>query len=611
MIRRAKFELATLRFTLKNKHLLPLALFFFTFFGGTITFAQIDLVRARQALGAGQTAEAIRLLEQYRGSGTSDPEVYNLLGIAYGRAGNNDRALTMFQEFARLAPKRPQAFNNLGAAYLQHGNSEQAEIAFRRALRLDPADIGAMYNLGALLNSQHKYSASQPILERAISRERSPAIAYELAVAFAGNGDRKRSLALLNSMSAPPGESAVSWFRLTGTLNLDEGNREAASRALERATALDPADIASLSALALVRVRENQPELAIALLEKAYTFLPPDQRATRIGSILTAFGAYPQALEVFEQATANDPSSYDALYNIAILKLDKIKDLRGALAAAEAARKAKDSGEIHNLLGDIREAQGQYLDAIHDYQEAVQLDPEIDKFAFDLGAELILHENNSAALTVFEAAATRFPKSARIYLGLGTANFINGRNDESVTAFLKAVDLNPSFEPAYLFLGEAFTFSGARAAEVAGKLATLAARAHQNFSAQYYYAVVLIHQLDEEDNVANIAPAKAALQRASLLKPQDARTSYQWGELYRLQKRLPESIPYYSKAINLDPDLPEPLYKLGQVYTRLGKPGDAKNMFARHKEVLARSEASLYKRSSEIQSFVLKMRSIE
>ena len=90
----------------------------------------------RHALDQGDTTQAIAELEHYRRTHSTDAEVYNLLGIAYGRAGDNERSLAMFKEFARLAPNTPAAYNNLGAAYLRQDNPEQAEVAFRHALRI-------------------------------------------------------------------------------------------------------------------------------------------------------------------------------------------------------------------------------------------------------------------------------------------------------------------------------------------------------------------------------------------------------------------------------------------------------------------------------------------
>ncbi len=100
----------------------------------------------------------------------------------------------------------------------------------------------------------------------------------------------------------------------------------------------------------------------------------------------------------------------------------------------------------------------------------------------------------------------------------------------------------------------------------------------------------------------------ATLNRAAQLRPRDARAYYQMGEVLRLEKRPADSVPYYAKAIALDPDYPEPLYKLGQAYVRLGKHEDAQKMFDRHREVMSKQEANLDRRSSEIQSFIVSMR---
>ena len=131
---------------------------------------QNPLNAVRRELDSGHSAEAIQTLETYRRDHPTDPDVCNLLGIAYDRVGDADKSLQMFQEFARLAPNRPEAFNNLGAAYLRAGNPDRAETAFRRSLTLRPGAVDALYNLGALLNARGKYSESKPLLEQAYRR---------------------------------------------------------------------------------------------------------------------------------------------------------------------------------------------------------------------------------------------------------------------------------------------------------------------------------------------------------------------------------------------------------------------------------------------------------
>ena len=196
-------------------------------------------------------------------------------------------------------------------------------------------------------------------------------------------------------------------------------------------------------------------------------------------------------------------------------------------------------------------------------------------------------------------------------VGLGTSQFLGGKTAEAVNSFLKAVDLDPAFEPAYIFLGEAFSFSGARAGAVAAKLAYFARKRPDSFSVQYYYGAALVKQMDEDKNISQAQPAKTALERAAALQPRDARVYYQMGELSRVERRLPDAVALYEKAVALDPNFPEPLYRAGQAYVRLGRQKEAKEMFARHREVLAKTQANLEHRTSEIQSFVLKMKGAE
>ncbi len=199
---------------------------------------QNPLNAVRRQLDSGHSAEAIPGLESYRRDHPLDPDVCNLLGIAYDRVGEGDKSLEMFEEFARLAPNRPEAFNNLGAAYLRAGNPDQAETAFRRSLALRPGAVDALYNLGALLNARTKYSESKPLLEQAFRLEHSGAIAYELAVAMAGMGNKKDALRILQSATPPKGANAAPWLKLLGAFEFDQGKTCGRIEALDRGHAI-------------------------------------------------------------------------------------------------------------------------------------------------------------------------------------------------------------------------------------------------------------------------------------------------------------------------------------------------------------------------------------
>src|SRR5439155_18766597 len=136
-------------------------------------------------------------------------------------------------------------------------------------------------------------------------------------------------------------------LRLLGTLCLDEGQIPEAREALEHALALAPEDAIASYSLGLVRLKEKRPADALPLLERSLAAADPIQRNLKIGALLTEYGAKREALRQFERAASDDPSSYDALYDVAVLRL-ALKDADGAGKAAERAVGVNSSAEAHN-----------------------------------------------------------------------------------------------------------------------------------------------------------------------------------------------------------------------------------------------------------------------
>ena len=82
--------------------------------------------------------------------------------------------------------------------------------------------------------------------------------------------------------------------------------------------------------------------------------------------------------------------------------------------------KIKDTGELHNLLGQIDEKDGKYVAAANEYETAAHLDPSEDNL-FDWGSEMLLHRTYEPAIAIFQQGTERYPKSPRIFIGLGLA----------------------------------------------------------------------------------------------------------------------------------------------------------------------------------------------
>src|SRR5207302_3254566 len=120
-----------------------------------------------------------------------------------------------------------------------------------------------------------------------------------------------------------------------------------------------------------------------------------------------------------------------------------------ARASIRSLLAARDTAELHQLLGDDEERLGDSLDAVREYQRAAEMNPS-ESDLFDWGAELLAHRAIDPAIQVFSKGNRLFPRSGRMLIGLGVAWYAQGSYDHAADCLCEAADLNPSDPTAYL-----------------------------------------------------------------------------------------------------------------------------------------------------------------
>ncbi len=171
-------------------------------------------------------------------------------GILHAMKNQFDLADQDFQLASKLAPEKNLSYVGLGISYMQTGNLPEAIRTLRQRVREKPGDPMLQYLLGeALVRSgvnprEESFSEAKTALEKAVS---------------------------LNASFAP---SRV----ILAKLDLRENRVDEAVAQLEKALALDPADKAAYSQLALAYRRQGHPEKAAPLLA-ALAKLNEDARA--------------------------------------------------------------------------------------------------------------------------------------------------------------------------------------------------------------------------------------------------------------------------------------------------------------------------------------------
>jgi tetratricopeptide (TPR) repeat protein len=382
---------------------------------------------------------------------------------------------------------------------------------------------------------------------------------------------------------------------------------EKAIEQLRAAVRIKPDSAPARTNLAASLSHAGKTALAGEQFRKALELEPGDYTANHnLGEFYVQAGRLREACPLLERAQQAKPDSYDNGYDLAMADFltGRLEDARKGI---ESLLKLKDTGELHNLLGQIDEKDGKFVEAVKEYDTASHIDPSGDNL-FAWGSELLLHRTYEPAVDVFKFATQRFPDSPRLQIGLGMALYARGLYEESVDALLKAVDLGPDDPRCYQFLARAYDSSPKQADEVIQRFRRYAELQPGNARAQYYYAMSLWKGKRLEQTDPDLKTVEALLKKSIAMDGTFPDAYVQLGNLYADQHEYQQSIPEYERALELDPNLPDAHYRLGTDYVHAGQKDKAQQEFAVYQKLRAEHLAEDDKERAEVQQFVYSAR---
>ncbi len=293
------------------------------------------------------------------------------------------------------------------------------------------------------------------------------------------------------------------------------------------------------------------------------------------------------------------PTNHSAEYDRA-LALKQAGDFSQAREQVRKILEHENTADLHRLLGELDEKLADPLAAVHEYQQAVRLDPREENY-FEWGSELLLHRAVWQAKEVFSEGAAAYPKSARMLTALGTALFASGLYDQAALRVCDASDLNPEDPAPYLFLGKIEKAAPIPLACVEPKLARFVQEQPESAPANYYYAIAISKRHAPQEN----QQAETLLTKAVTIDPKYGEAYLQLGILYFTENNIQKAIAFYSKAIEANSQLGEAHYRLGVAYDRIGESAKAKQQFALHEEIEKRQAAAVELQRRQVKQFLV------
>jgi predicted Zn-dependent protease len=244
-------------------------------------------------------------------------------------------------------------------------------------------------------------------------------------------------------------QNSQAWTGL-GILLYGSGKAEQAGEALQRALNIDPAARRAELFLGLSEADLSQCKQAIPILSKYFASEPAGklQRLTGLALLGCAAGATDPlpALQTVERLKQLYPGDPDVLYESAELYTRLWNESAGELMA-----KHPDSYRVHQLAGEVYEAQNNYDQAIREYSLALQNNPKLPQMHYRIG-QLYLHQGSEEvdekAMNEFRQEKAINPASAVSDLAMADIEVHRHNLDKAKPLYEEAARLDPNLVEA-------------------------------------------------------------------------------------------------------------------------------------------------------------------
>ncbi len=377
---------------------------------------------------------------------------------------------------------------------------------------------------------------------------------------------------------------------------------------LQAAVRLQPGSAPFRTNLAACLNRLGKLTAAEEEFQRVLQLAPNDYTANHnLGEFYIQRGKLSTARPFLQHAQQINPDAYDNGYDLATTYL-LLKQYSAARQLVQSLLLRQNSGELHNLLGQIDEKEGQFVSAANEFESAAHLDPS-ESNLFDWGTELMLHRTYEPAIDVFRTATERYPTAAREFIGLGMALYARGLYEGAVKALLQAADIDPTDARCYLFLSRAYDSSPLQADEVGRRFQQYAQQQPGNALAQFYYAMSVWKGQRFGGSSVDFPFIESLLKKSIALDNTLAQAHFQLGNLYADQHQYERSLPEYLRVLQLDPNLAEAHYRLGTDYTHLGQKDRAQAEYSVYQKLRSEHLAEVERERAEVQQFVYSSKS--
>jgi tetratricopeptide (TPR) repeat protein len=380
-------------------------------------------------------------------------------------------------------------------------------------------------------------------------------------------------LLVVSAASLGAQESFEAEFR-RGLVALNGKDLVQARQSLESASRLKPDNALVWAALAETYLHSKETKQANEAAERAAGLAPADPAVEHALAVFYSetedFKKAAEWERRFAGSSAADPQAPARAAELSLRAGD----------TEQAVQWAKKAGQP-DLLGQAYAAANQPDAAEREFRKAVEQDPKVEAFVFDLGQVQLRRGEFSEALATFEQGRQRFPASAQMHLAYGVAAYGQRRFSDAIDAFLRVTQIDASVEQPYVFLARMLDQAGDRLPQV------VAAYAAWEKAEPGNYLAVCLHAKALGAAGGDPAEIETRLRRSIQLNDRYWESHFELGVLLLQQRLWQAAAVELARSVELNPKNAPAHFQLARAYDKLGKPELARAEREEHQRLTA------------------------
>ncbi|XP_064335235.1 protein O-mannosyl-transferase TMTC1 isoform X4 [Camelus dromedarius] len=358
--------------------------------------------------------------------------------------GRDREAIYHYRTALRLYPRHASALNNLGTLTR---DTAEAKMYYQRALQLNPQHNRALFNLGNLLKSQEKKEEAITLLKDSIKYGPEFADAYSSLASLLAEQERFKEAEEIYQAGIKNCPDSSDLHNNYGVFLVDTGAPEKAVAHYQQAIRLSPSHhVAMVNLGRLCRSLGDNSEAeewykrALQVARRAEILAP-------LGALYYNTGRYEEALQVYREATALQPSQRELR-----LALAQVLAVMGQTKEAEKMTNhivSEETGclECYRLLSAIYSKQELHEKALDAIDKALKLKPKdpkvISELFFTKGNQLREQNLLDKAFESYRAAVELNPDQAQAWMNMGGIQHIKGNYVSARAYYETALQLVP------------------------------------------------------------------------------------------------------------------------------------------------------------------------